>query len=151
MSARCHGQLTGLVLLQLEQPVEGLGRVVLAGIVHEVEDHQALLALVQPHPPAQLLGVEHLGHGRPGHEQHLDFWAVPALVKQVAGAQHLDIPVDELILELFSLRLFRSAGHGGCPDTCLPEQLRNLLGVFYRSAEHHSAFILDVLEPSVHD
>ena len=37
-------QSAGLVLLQPEQTVHGVGHVVLAGIVHEIKHHQALLA-----------------------------------------------------------------------------------------------------------
>ena len=37
-------QCAGLVLLQPEQPVHGVGHVVLAGIVHEIKHHQAFFA-----------------------------------------------------------------------------------------------------------
>ena len=131
--------------------MQGVGRIVLAGIVHEVEDHQALLAIIQPHATTQLLGIQHLGHGGPGHEQYLDLRAVPALVQQIAGTQYLDLPVHELFLEFHPLRLLHAAGNRSGLDALIPEHFRNLLGVLDGSAEHHRPLVPDILQPGFHD
>lgn len=52
---------------------------------------------------AQLLGVEDAGHGGRGHKQHLDLRAVPALVQEIAGAEHLDLLADKSVLKRLPL------------------------------------------------
>ena len=100
---------------------------------------------------AQLLDVEDAGHGGPGHEQHLNLRTVPALVQEIAGAEHLDLPADEPILKLLPLRPLHAARHRGSGDARLSEQLRDLLRVPHGGAEDHRPFILDVPEPGVHN
>ena len=49
-----------MILLQLEQPVQRVGHIILAGVVHEVKNHQMILALCRAHPAAKLLRIQHL-------------------------------------------------------------------------------------------
>ena len=102
LSAGSHGQLTGPILLQFKQSMQRLRHIVLAGVVHKVKDHKAFLSLKEPHTAAQLLGIEHLGHGRTSHEQHLGLRTVPTLIEQITGTEHLNLTAHELILKLLA-------------------------------------------------
>ena len=144
-------QGAGLVLLQPEQPVHGVGHVVLAGIVHEVEHHQAFLAGGQPHAAARLLGIEYFGHGGPGHEQHFSGWAVPALVEQVAGAQHLGLALLKPGQHLPAVAGLDLAGHGLGGHTGVVEPPGDLLGVLDGGTEDDRPLVFHILEPGVHD
>ena len=131
--------------------MHGVGHVVLAGVVYEVEHHQAFLAGEQPHTAAQLLGVEHLGHGRPGHKQHFGSRAVPALVEQVTGAQYLGLAFLEPgqhLPTVTGLDLTRHcfSGHAG-----IMKPPGDLLGVFDGGTEDDGPLVLYILEPGVHD
>ena len=144
-------QRTGLVVFQPEQPVHGVGHVVLAGVVYKVEHHQTFLTGEQPHTAAQLLGVEHLGHGGPGHEQHLGSWAVPAFVEQVTGAQYLGLALLKPGQYLPSLTGLNLAGHGLGGYASVMKPPGDLLGMLDRGAEDDRPLVLHVLKPGVHD
>ena len=131
--------------------MHGVRHIVLAGIVHEVKHHQALLAGGQPHSAAQLLGIEYSGHGRTGHEQHLGSRAVPTFVEQIAGTQHLDLALFKPGQHLPAVTGFDLTGHGlGC-HTGIAKPPSDLLGVFNRSTEDNSPLVLHILQPGVHN
>ena len=144
-------QGAGLVLLQPEQPVHGVGHIVLAGVVHEIKHHQALLTGGQPHAAAQLLGIEHLGHGRSSHKQHLGGRAVPALVEQIAGAQHLDLALFKPGQYLPAVAGLDLSGHRLGYHTGIMKPPGDLLGVLDGGAEDHSPLVLYILEPGIHN
>lgn len=137
--------------------------------VHEVISCPSLngdppkTALVQPAPPGplshagQLLAPKtHSGHPpappeKPGtvrpplppEREESRSPGSPTLVQEIAGAEHLDLPSDEPVLELLSLRPLHAAGHRGSGDTSLSGQLRNLLRVPHGGTKDHRAFILE--------
>ncbi|CAN4045645.1 DUF4177 domain-containing protein, partial [Dysosmobacter welbionis] len=57
-------------------------------------------------------GIEHLGHGGPGHEQHFRGRTVPALVEQVTGAQHLGLALFKPGQHLPAVAGLDLTGHG---------------------------------------
>ena len=100
---------------------------------------------------AQLLGVEHLGHGGPGHEQHLGSWAVPAFVEQVTGAQYLGLALLKPGQYLPSLTGLNLAGHGLGGYASVMKPPGNLLSVLDGGTEDDGPLVLYILEPGVHD
>ncbi len=144
-----HG--AGAIILEAKQTVKGLWHIVLAGIVHEVEHHQAILTLIKPHSAPKLLGIKYLGHGRSRHEQHLGLGTVPAFVEQVTGAQNLDLAALKLGNKFFPLEGFHDARYGCGNDIFPAEHIGNLLGVLDRRAEHDGTLVPHILEPCVHD
>ena len=131
--------------------MHGVGHIVLAGVVHKVKHHQALLAGGQPHASAQLLGIGHLRHGGAGHEQNFRGWTVPALVEQVAGAQHLGHALFKPGQHLPAVTAFDLSGHGLGGHTSVMEPPSDLLGVLDGGAEDDRPLVLHILEPGVHD
>ena len=49
-----------VVLVQFEQAVQRIGHIVLAGIIHEIENHQIIFVFRRAHAAAKLLRVQHL-------------------------------------------------------------------------------------------
>ena len=143
--------MTRLVLLQLEQSVKRLRHIVLAGVVHEIKDHQALFSFIETHTSAKLLRIKHFRHGRTSHEQNLYLRAVPAFVEQFTCAKHLNFSINKLVLKFFAFRLLHAAGHRRRMDTGFPKQLSNLLCVLHRGTENHGAFVAHILEPCIHN
>ena len=131
--------------------MHGVGHIVLAGVIHEVKHHQALFAGGQPHAAAQLLDVEYLGHGGPGHEQHLGGWAVPTFVEQVTGTQHLGLALFEPGQHLPAVAGLTLAGHSLSGHTGVVESSGDLLGVLDGGAEDDCPLVLYILEPGVYN
>ena len=146
-----HNEGAGLVVFQAKETVHGIGHVVLAGVVDEVEHHEAFFPRRQAHAAAQLLGIEHFGHGRPRHEEHLGGRAVPAFVEQVAGAQHFKAARFEPRQQLAALAGFACPRHRRCGNTRLMEPFGNLLGMLDGGAENDGAFVADIAQPGVND
>ena len=144
-------QSAGVIVLQPEKPVQRIGHVVLAGVVHEVEHHQAVLAVRQAHAAPQLLGVKHLRHRGPRHEQHLGLRTVPALVQQVACAQHQQLLLRESLGGLVALGQLHAARHRQRRHTPIIQQRRNLLGVLDGRAEDDRPLVAHELQPGIHN
>lgn len=138
-----------LVIFQAKEAVHGIGHVVLAGVVDEIEHHEAFFPRRQAHAAAQLLGIEHFGHGWPRHEEHLGGWAVPTFVEQVASAQHLEAARFEPRQQLAALAGLACPGHRRCSNARLVEPFGNLLGMLDGGAENDGAFVADIAQPGV--
>src|SRR5262249_34277671 len=109
--------------------------VVASGVVDEVEDDEAFFAGSPPGSPAQLLEIDHLRKGRAGHEEHFDIWTIPALIEQVAGAEHAYLAASERIETGFPFGLAHPAGHSSGGDALRAESFGQILTVTHVHTE----------------
>ena len=132
----------GFVCLDAQQGVDGPGLVFEtahgAVIVHHIDDVQRFLARKGPGAPAQLLGVEHLGHGGPGHDDHGCPGGIPAFIEQGAGGQELDATFLVGLDMFFRPGIVAADRFGGY--AVVPEQGCHAPGMLDRYAEYQSLF-----------
>ena len=140
-----------MIFIQLKQPVYRIRCVILACIIHEIEDHEVILALAIAHTTTELLCIEHLGHCRSCHKQNLGLRAVPAFIEKVAGTKHFDISACKLGKLLISLGGFHAAGYRKCVDSGILEQLCNLFCMLDRCAENDGTLIFYIGKPCINN
>ena len=132
---RGQHERAGFVLWDVQDAVKAERLVVSRRVVNEVEDNETLLPGGLTRAAADLLKVDYLREGRTGHQEHLDVRAVPALVQQVACAEHAELALGKRVEASFPIRRAHPARNASRGNAFRSESLSQILAVSHVDTE----------------